>query len=108
MVVAHSLEAWDPLMSFESEAEEVNCTSQELDQEENSFYPGCCKAYVGSDVGSDILDPGLSDLNEERFTVSGTVLQALLVSHEDSVALEKMDAKKLKDHRVLLVHHGNT
>lgn len=94
-------------MSFEYEAAEVDCTSQELDQEKHSFFPYCCKVYDGSDVDSDI-GPGLVDLNEEQSKVVGTMLQALLVAHKDSVALELMIAEKMKNRRVLLVHHENT
>lgn len=65
MAVAHASEVWDPPMRFDSEAAEVDCTPYELDQEENSFFPGCCEAYVGFDIDYDILDLVLVDLNEE-------------------------------------------
>lgn len=61
-------------MSFELEAAEVDCTSWEWGQEKHSFFPSCCEAYVGFDVDSDILDPGLTELNEEGSKVVCMVL----------------------------------
>lgn len=87
-------------MRFESEAEGADCTTWELDQDEHSFFPGCCEAYVDSDANSDIR-LRLADLNEERSKVTGMTLWALLVPHKDSVALEVMTAENMKDHRVL-------
>lgn len=106
--MAQASEVWDPPISFESEAAEVDCMLQELDQEEHSFFLGCCEEYFDSDVDSDILDLVLADSSQEQSKFNGTMLQALLVAHKDSVATELVVAEKLVDHKVLLVHHDNT
>ena len=108
MVVEPTLEVWDPTMNFESKVVGGDYTSQELDQEEHSFFRGWYEAYVGSDVDYDILSLGIADLNKEQPKFTGMALQALLVAYKDSVALEMVTAEMMKDHRVLLVYNENT
>lgn len=66
-----------------------------MDQDEDSFFPDYCEAYVGCDADSDILDLLLDDLNEKQSKVAGTVLWALLVAHKDNMILEMLAAEEL-------------
>ena len=91
-------------MSFKSKAVEPNYMTWELDQEEHAIFPGCYESYVGFDI----LDIGLVDLNKEWSKVNGMTLQELLVAYKDSMVMEMVTAEKMKDHKVLTVHHDNT